>query len=89
MNREEDGPPPIAEQAPTYLEEMAELRCNNPRCSDPGCSAVLSLIPACHPRAGVDVEYHKSDGTVRTACAFCRRPIIHFKVAGLPPERKQ
>ena len=89
MNRDYDGPPPIAEQEPAHVEELFAMRCNNPQCDDPECSAVLVIIPNCHPRSGIDVEYHKSDGTARVACAFCRRPIISFKVANLPQEKKQ
>jgi hypothetical protein len=74
---------------PAHVEELAELRCNNPDCPDPECSNILALVPECHPRAGIYAEYHKADGTLRTVCAHCRRPIMSFQIANLPQEQKQ
>lgn len=88
MNRNEYVPA-LPDMPVSHIEELAELRCDNPQCVDPECSQVLALIPLCHPRAGIYAEYHKSDGTLRTACAHCKRPVMTFQVAKLPEEKKQ
>jgi hypothetical protein len=74
---------------PAHIEELAELRCGNPECADPTCSQVLVLTPVCHPQAGIYAEYHKQDGTLRTACDHCKRPVMSFKIANLPKEKMQ
>ncbi len=79
----------LPEMAVSHVEELAELSCNNPDCPDPECSKILALMSVCHPRAGIYAEYHKADQTLRTACAHCKRPIMAFKVANLPMEKKQ
>lgn len=88
MNRNEYVPT-LPDMPVSHVEELAELRCGNPDCVDPECSTVLALIPLCHPRAGIYAEYHKSDRTLRTACAHCKRPVMAFQVANLPQEKKQ
>lgn len=72
-----------------HVEELADVRCNNPDCTDPECNAILALMPVCHPRGGIYAEYHKADGTLRTMCGQCHQPVITFQIANLPPERKQ
>lgn len=74
---------------PVCVEDLIDVQCGNPECVDPECSTVLVLMPVCHPRAGIYAEYHKGDGTLRTACGYCRQPVIAFKIANLPSERKQ
>lgn len=74
---------------PVHQEELAELKCGNPACTDPDCSKILALTPVCHPRAGIYAEYHKVDGTLRTMCGHCRRPVMAFQVAKLPEEEKK
>lgn len=74
---------------PAHVEELAELNCANPDCQNPDCSQILVLVPLCHPGAGTQTEYHKSDGTVRIACHECERPIMSIKVASLPREKMQ
>lgn len=72
-----------------HVEDLIDVQCGNPACTDPDCSRVLVLMPTCHPTAGIYAEYHKEDGTLRTACGHCRRPVISFQIAKLPAEKKQ
>ena len=53
-------------------------------CDEPGCDhdhSVLVLIQRCHPRAGLQVEYHKARGVLRCACQRCQRPVYEIAVA--------
>lgn len=75
--------------APAYTEDLAAVQCGNPKCMDPDCSSILVLMPVCHPQAGIYAEYVKADGTLRTYCGHCRRPVITFQIANMPAKQKQ
>ena len=72
-----------------HVEELDLLQCADPRCTDPDCSSVMVVSSACHPRACLRAEYHKSDGTLRMSCGVCNQPVLAFKIANAPKEKLQ
>lgn len=69
---------------PAYVEDLADVKCRNPQCTDPACSEILTLIPACHPGAKMHVEYVKAEGILYTRCGLCHDPVVAFRIAHRP-----
>ena len=48
---------------------------------EPDPAPVLRLTPTCHPRAGLEAQYHKATGTLCLFCKRCRGLLEEIKVA--------
>lgn len=50
-------------------------------CGRPAEDHILVLKSTCHPRAGVDVKFQASNGTLLVECHACERLVTVVKVA--------
>ena len=61
------------------LEDLVTGGCEEPTCTSPHDSIVLSA--RCHPGKGVDVRYFKGSGVMELVCHVCESLVDHIKVA--------
>src|ERR1022692_3412078 len=63
-----------------YRDDLAPGRCETPGC-DHAHDDELVLNARCHPRAGVEVTYHKAAGIAELRCKRCGKDIAALQVA--------
>jgi hypothetical protein len=65
-------------------ERMTKIELDRLQCKTPGCNEAhgpLNLRPLCHPHAGNQVVYDRSDGTMTFSCHACQTFIASVVVA--------
>ena len=69
----------------TYLEDLAEMRCNNPGCThehdEPGG---IELYSVCCGSAVVQVVFDHATGELRALCPKCDGLVARFALARRP-----
>ena len=67
-----------------YRDDLAPGRCQAPGC-DHTHDDELVMNARCHPRAGVEVIYHKETGIAEMRCKRCRKDVAALQVAWRTP----
>jgi hypothetical protein len=63
-----------------YRDDLAPGRCQAPGC-DHTHDDELVMNARCHPRAGVEVTYHKATGILEMRCIRCGKEVATLQVA--------
>lgn len=68
-------------RAPLDQAALNQMWCQAPGCDHSDHSGQFYIHAACHPRAGMEVMYDRTSGTMMVGCRTCHRRVAEIAVA--------